>query len=127
MHVKIFDEESEKDLEFDINDFSHDYLESLKDDAYNTGWHYWSTTISTLNYMRDLYIETKDKVYWRQLIEILPSSYNQRRTITMNYENVVTIIKQRTGHKLDEWNLFVEYLKEGLPYIKEIIYDGNET
>ena len=49
----------------------------------------------------------------------MPTSYNQRRTITMDYENVFTIIKQRTGHKLDEWGCFVEILKD-LPYVKEI-------
>lgn len=56
---------------------------------------------------------------WRTLIQYLPESFNQTRTVTMNYENVVTIIKQRTGHKLDEWNEFVEVLKT-LPYIREI-------
>lgn len=61
---------------------------------------------------------------WRTLIQLLPESFNQTRTITMNYENVVTIIRQRTGHKLDEWNEFVDKLKE-LPYVREII--ENET
>ena len=61
----------------------------------------------------------KDKQAWWQIIQLLPSSYNQRRTITMNYENVVSIIKQREFHKLDEWVVFVEELKQ-LPYIKEI-------
>lgn len=53
------------------------------------------------------------------MIQLLPSSYNQRRTVTMNYENVFTIIHQRTGHKLDEWNTFVRVLKT-LPYVKDI-------
>jgi len=52
----------------------------------------------------------------------LPSAYNQKRTITMNYENVVNIIKQRSGHKLDEWNDFITELKK-LPYITEIMGD----
>lgn len=59
------------------------------------------------------------------MIQLLPSSYNQRRTITMSYENVVNIISQRSGHKLDEWNLFVEELKQ-LPYIKEIMDEEEE-
>ena len=53
------------------------------------------------------------------MIQLLPSSYNQRRTITMDYENVFSIIKQRSGHKLDEWNEFVKVLKT-LPYVMEI-------
>lgn len=76
--------------------------------------------IDDLNELREKYIETNDKKYWYAMIQLLPSSYNQKRTITMNYENVVTIIKQRSGHKLDEWNTFVDILKD-LPYIKEII------
>lgn len=69
--------------------------------------------------LRKKYLATKDKKYWKSLIQLLPESYNQKATLTMNYENVVNIIHQRTGHKLDEWNEFVEILK-GLPYIKEI-------
>lgn len=53
------------------------------------------------------------------MIQLLPTSYNQKRTVTMNYENVITIIKQRTGHKLDEWKTLIDSLEE-LPYIKEI-------
>lgn len=78
--------------------------------------------IPSLNACRKKYLETKDKQYWWQLIQLLPSSYNQKRTVTMNYENAVSMIKQRTGHKLDEWNSFVKTL-ESLPYLKEIIED----
>lgn len=106
--------------EFDINDFSHEHIEELNDLDYNTGYQEWINIIKCLNYMREKYLETKDKKYWWQMIQLLPSSYNQKRTITMNYENVVTIIKQRTGHKLDEWNNFIEILKE-LPYIEDIM------
>ena len=56
------------------------------------------------------------------MIQLLPSSYNQRRTITMNYENVITMIRQRSGHKLDEWNKFVDSLLK-LPYVSEICGD----
>lgn len=76
-------------------------------------------TIDALNIARELYLESKDKDYWWQMIQLLPSSYNQRRTITMNYENVMTIINQRKGHKLDEWNDLVEELYK-LPYVREI-------
>lgn len=75
--------------------------------------------IDHLNQLRDIYLKTKDKEIWWQMIQLLPSSYNQKRTVTMNYENVMTIIKQRTGHKLDEWNDFVKILTN-LPYVKEI-------
>ena len=79
--------------------------------------------VDTLNELRDAYLicddqEEKKKI-WYSIIQLLPSSYNQRRTITMNYENVMTIINQRTGHKLDEWNEFVAVLME-LPYVEEI-------
>lgn len=80
----------------------------------------WEKVLKTLNDLRDLYLETKDEQVFQQIRCLLPSGYNQRFTITMNYENVVTIIKQRTGHRLDEWNAFVEILK-GLPYVKEIM------
>ena len=73
-----------------------------------------------LEKLRIKYNETKDKKYWYALIQLLPSSYNQKRTVTMNYENVVNMIHQREFHKLDEWREFAEILK-GLPYVKEII------
>jgi hypothetical protein len=80
------------------------------------------TTIRMLNRCRKLYLETKDKKYWWQMIQLLPSSYNQKRTLDFNYETAMTIIRQRTGHKLDEWHIFVDALKE-LPYMKEFM-DG---
>lgn len=76
-------------------------------------------TIDKLNELRELYLKTNNKIYWRMMIEMLPQSYNQRRTITMNYENIMNIINQREHHKLDEWVEFVKILKE-LPYVKEI-------
>jgi hypothetical protein len=84
----------------------------------------WSKTvlsrvIGRINAARKNYVETGDKNEWWQIIQLLPSSFNQRRTVTMNYENVVTIIKQRSGHKLDEWREMVEVLKN-LPYIMAI-------
>ncbi len=97
--------------EFEVDDFSYEHLFSLGT---------LRMVIEDLNYNRNKYLETKNKDYWWQLIQLLPSSYNQKRTITMNYENAVTIIKQRTGHKLDEWTALISEL-EKLPYIKEII------
>ena len=99
--------------EFELDDFSHEHLHDmfiyqLKD------------TIIILNNARDKYLDTKDKDYWWQMIQLLPSSYNQKRTVTMNYENVVYMIRQRTDHKLDEWREFV-WILHGLPYVAEII------
>ena len=99
--------------EFEYSDFSIEHLCLGARDAI------LHDVIEAMNYYRKQYLETKDKEWWWQLIQLLPSSYNQKRTITMNYENVVTMIKQRSGHKLDEWRNFVEVLKQ-LPYIKEI-------
>lgn len=79
----------------------------------------WEKVIETLNSLRDSYLETGDSQVFQQIRCLLPSGYNQRATITMNYENALTIIKQRTGHKLDEWSVLIEKLLE-LPYLKEI-------
>lgn len=96
--------------EFEVGDFSCEHLFSLGT---------LRMVIEDLNENRKKYIERQDKDYWWQMIQLLPSSYNQKRTITMDYENVFTIIRQRSGHKLDEWNQFVDILKK-LPYIEEI-------
>lgn len=98
--------------EFTLDDFSHEHL------LYEWKSHLMNT-IGALNLAREFYLRTKDKKYWWQMIQLLPSSYNQRRTITMNYENVMSIINQREGHKLDEWRTMVETLRT-LPYVKEI-------
>ena len=100
--------------EFVLDDFSHEHL--LEDEAIEFMKH----LVDGLNFYRKKFLETKDKVYWWQMIQLLPSSYNQRRTLTMNYEVAATIIRQREGHKLDEWNQFVKVLK-GLPYMAEIM------
>lgn len=98
--------------EFTVDDFSHEHLTDGAMDAL-------SDLIDELNLQRNYWFDTKDKCYWWGMIQLLPSSYNQRRTITMDYENVFAIIKQRSGHKLDEWNEFVKILKT-LPYVMEI-------
>lgn len=73
--------------------------------------------------LRKLYLMTKDKKYWRALIQLLPSSYNQRRTITLNYETLLNIYGSRRNHKLDEWSIgFMNWI-ESLPYANELIID----
>lgn len=99
--------------EFELDDFSHEHLFESSISVLNK-------IIDELNEWRAFYFESKNKKEWWQMIQLLPSSYNQRRTVTMNYENVVSIINQRTNHKLDEWNDFCEILK-GLPYIEDIL------
>lgn len=76
----------------------------------------WLTgTINLLNECRKFYLETKDKKYWWQMIQLLPNSYNQRRTIMLNYEVLANIYKSRKDHKLDEWVEFCKWIKR-LPY-----------
>lgn len=78
--------------------------------------------IKRLNFCREFYNSAKDKESWWQMIQLLPSSYNQRRTVDLNYETAMTIIRQRTGHKLDEWREFCLTLLD-LPYMEEL-YDA---
>lgn len=77
--------------------------------------HIIEMTIEMLNAMRKQYLETKDKRYWWQMIQLLPSSYNQKRTVMLNYEVLTNIYKSRRNHKLDEWYTFCDWI-EGLPY-----------
>ena len=107
--------------EFELDDFSHEHLivasiNSLK------------RTIEDLNACREAYLsdgikdpEWKKEIWW-QMIQLLPSSYNQRRTVSMTYENVMNMLDYREGHKLDEWREFCKILKQ-LPYV-EVIRDG---
>ena len=113
---------------FELDDFSWDHLLNTGCDLFELKWGTDCSTmvqpqhflieyiIPVLNICREKYLETKDKRYWWQMIQLLPSSYNQKRTVTFSYENAVTMIEQRTGHKLDEWNEFVEMLKT-LPFM----------
>lgn len=105
-------------LEFELDDFSHEHL-----DDNNLLW--LQGIIDQLNADRKRYLEAKDKQQWWNIIQLLPSSYNQRRTVTMNYENVVSMIHQRKGHKLDEWREFIDILKD-LPYVKEIMEESKD-
>ena len=112
---------------FEISDFSHEHLE---EEPYRGGYvpniQILKTVIWALNDCRKLYLETKDKVWWWQMIQLLPSSYNQRRTVTMSYENVMTMINQRSYHKLDEWRFFVDILRN-LPCVTEIRGESNDS
>ena len=98
---------------FELEDFSTEHLtkESLT---------WMKNVVIFLNYWRDAYNEHANKECWWQMIQLLPSSYNQRRTVDFNYEVAARIIHQRSGHKLDEWNDFVICLGE-LPYLQEIM------
>lgn len=78
--------------------------------------------IETLEQLRQKYLETKDKRYWKELVRWLPNGWLQTRTVTMNYENLRSIVHQRAGHKLTEWRSFLEWVEE-LPYAKELIID----
>lgn len=113
---------------FVLDDFSHEHLVSVDDDDGFTlpnaigDEEEWddktvlSLTIIALNHYRNLYLQTKDKRYWYKLIQLLPSSYNQKRTITMDYENLYGMYHSRKDHKLDEWRVgFCEWAKS-LPY-----------
>lgn len=99
--------------EFALSDFS---IEHLGKDVINKPF---KDIIDCLNFFRELYNQHKDKSDWWQMIQLLPSSYNQRRTVSMTYENVMNILDYRENHKLDEWREFCGILRE-LPYIKEI-------
>lgn len=76
--------------------------------------------ISSCEKLRQAYSETKDKGYWRLLVQLLPNAWNQKRTYTCNYETLKNIVSQRRGHKLSEWREFIEQI-ESLPYYKELI------
>ena len=112
--------------EFELDDFSHEHLldESIKLLQTNieelNSWRCKYLIASKIDNILGTDLVPSKKTIWWQMIQLLPSSYNQKRTVTMNYENVITIIKQKTNNKLDEWNEFVEVL-HGLPYIDEIM------
>lgn len=108
--------------EFTLDDFSHEHLfDRYGDHSMNLNYGYqypkavMQDLINILNHYRTWYNETKDKKYWWQMIQLLPSSYNQKRTVMLNYEVLANIYKSRKAHKLDEW---VEFCKciETLPY-----------
>lgn len=105
--------------EFTLNDFSHEHLD--KNDFHGEeALAYLEDIIVILNKSRDRFLETKDKKYWWHMIQLLPSSYNQKRTILLNYEVLANMYKSRKNHKLDEWREFCEFVKT-LPYHELII------
>ena len=121
--------------EFTLEDFSHEHLKSfdwdlsmnnsvdlcIDESEHHDGSVLYSPfgilnlTIKSLNTCRKKYLETKDKKYWWQMIQLLPSSYNQKRTVMLNYEVLANMYKSRRNHKLDEWHTFCEWI-ESLPY-----------
>jgi hypothetical protein len=82
-------------------------------------------TIAGLNYYREKFLETKDKKYWWQMIQLLPSSYNQKRTIDLNYEVLAAQYRQRKGHKLTEWAEYLDWIR-GLPYSEFITMEESK-
>jgi hypothetical protein len=89
-------------------------------DQYTSPYGTMVIDIKALNTARELYLKTKDKKYWWQMIQLLPSSYNQRATLMLNYEVLANMYHARKNHKLDEWREFCEWI-ETLPYAKELI------
>lgn len=113
--------------EFNDDDFSQEHLITSEKPLIEGGdqveppngtW-LMHRTIQTLNQYRELYLETKDKKYWWQMIQLLPSSYNQKRTVLLNYEVLTNMYTSRRNHKLDEWRDFCDWIKS-LPH-SEII------
>ena len=131
------------DKEFDVNDFSHEHIEELHGDEYNMSYDWLLRTADILNYYRKKYHTASEKLstditdaerkhtlaqqklFWWQMIQLLPSSYNQRRTVMLNYEVLANIYKSRCNHKLDEWHTFCDWI-EGLPY-SELITGKEEN
>ena len=105
--------------EFELEDFSTEHLSPLSLSALRN-------LIDVMNLEREHYIACKDKDCWWQMIQLLPTSYNQKRTVTMTYENLLNMLEYRRGHKLDEWRMFCDWILT-LPYgslLKEGV--GNE-
>jgi hypothetical protein len=121
--------------EFTLGDFSCEHLgddwndrKNLVDyngEYFNTPLNVMRWVIEVLNNYRDLYLETKDKKYWYEMIQLLPSSYNQRRTYLLNYEVLANIYKSRRNHKLNEWHEFCDWI-ETLPYSELITGESKD-
>ena len=121
--------------EFELSDFSYEHLNddclacnvvSGDHSDYLTSLDILKYTIESLNYWRRRYLSTKDKDDWWQMIQLLPSSYNQKRTVMLNYEVLANIYKSRKNHKLDEWSVrFIQWI-ESLPYSEIITGEKGE-
>lgn len=118
---------------FVLDDFSYEHLINNEEITYpnsDGGDDEWGPldildlTMDALNHYRDLYLKTKNKKYWWQMIQLLPSSYNQTRNVFLNYEVLANIYKSRKNHKLDEWREFCKWI-ESLPY-SELITGEND-
>lgn len=103
---------------FSLDDFSHDHMNEV-------ALHSLSQVIETLEHLRQDYLKTKDKTTWYSMIQLLPSSYNQMRTVTMNYESLVNIYHARKNHKLNEWHEVCDWIKS-LPYANDLVTFEND-
>ena len=103
------------DKEFTIDDFSNEHILKETFTGLVNPTDLLNGIVDALNQNRNLYLQTKDKKYWWQMIQLLPSSYNQKRTVMLNYEVLVNMYKSRKSHKLDEWHDFCYWIKT-LPY-----------
>lgn len=103
-----------QEKEFTFADFSCEHIGDVPncDPAYENAM---ECMIFALNEARHCFLDTKDKKYWWQMIQLLPTSYNQKRTVTMTYENLINMLEYRRGHKLDEWHDFCDWIVS-LPY-----------
>lgn len=129
--------------EFTLEDFSHEHLIGDWNGDHNEAMYYWDrddnngprmlfaspvdglkVIVGLLNSNREAFLKTKDKSYWWQMIQLLPTSYNQKRTVQLNYEVLANIYEYRKNHKLDEWVEFCEWI-ESLPY-SEVITGGTD-
>ena len=111
--------------EFTVDDFSYEHLFQYDINVTPTDKYLYCLeyTVEVLNEARKKYLETKGKGYWWQMIQLLPSSYNQRATVQLNYEVLMKMYHERKNHKLDEWKGFCEWI-ETLPYMGELLNDG---
>lgn len=113
--------------EFTLEDFSCEHLFDTPESEFNDSMDVLKEVVDILNLYRDHFVKNPHrKDYWWQLIQLLPSSYNQRRTIMLNYEVLANIYKSRRNHKLDEWHVFCEWI-ENLPYSELITDVGAES
>lgn len=112
--------------EFELSDFSCEHLITNTYNNTTPAVDVMKGVIDAMNLYRGLYLEYKDKDFWWQMIQLLPSSYNQRRTVQLNYEVLSRIYHQRKDHKLDEWRAFCTYILNTLPYSEELIEVSNE-
>ena len=103
---------------FEIDDLAD---ENLQIGNYNCLKFMYNQIIDDLESLRQKYLETKDMKYWKELIRWLPEGWLQTRTVTMNYENLYSIVRQRRGHKLTEWKSFIDWV-HALPYADELIF-----